>query len=89
MPHRKLIARLEAVVGISWQDQAEIASLPHTTKALADGEYVVRQGDAPTRCFVVMTGFLARQKTVLERNQISSFYVPGDMPVCTRCTCPS
>jgi hypothetical protein len=27
-----------------------------------------------------MTGFLARQRVVSERNQISSFYVPGDMP---------
>ena len=54
--------------------------MPHTIKRLNDGEYVLRQGDAPARCAVVMTGFLARQKVVSERNQISSFYVPGDMP---------
>jgi CRP-like cAMP-binding protein len=54
--------------------------MPHTIKTLNDGEYVLRQGDAPARCAVVMTGFLARQKVVSERNQISSFYVPGDIP---------
>ncbi len=80
MPHRKLIARLQAVVGVSGQDQAELASMPYSMKTLNDGEYVLHQGDAPARCAVVMTGFLARQKVVSERNQISSFYVPGDMP---------
>src|SRR6201987_25067 len=80
MPHRKLIARLLAVVGVSGEDQARLASMPHAIHTLSDGEYVLRQGDAPTRCAVVMTGFLARQKIVSERNQISSFYVPGDMP---------
>jgi CRP-like cAMP-binding protein len=80
MPHRKLIARLLAVVGVSGEDQARLTSMPHTIHTLSDGEYVLRQGDAPTRCAVVMTGFLARQKIVSERNQISSFYVPGDIP---------
>jgi CRP-like cAMP-binding protein len=80
MPHRKLIARLLAVVGVSGEDQAKLASMPHAIQTLSDGEYVLRQGDAPIRCAVVMTGFLARQKIVSERNQISSFYVPGDMP---------
>jgi CRP-like cAMP-binding protein len=77
MPHRKLIARLLAVVGVSGEDQARLASMPHAIHTLSDGEYVLRQGDAPTRCAVVMTGFLARQKIVSERNQISFFYVPG------------
>lgn len=80
MPHRKLITRLQAIAGISGQDQAELASMPHTIRTLGDGEALLRQGDAPTRCAVVMTGFLARQKVVCERTQISSFYVPGDMP---------
>lgn len=71
MPHRKLIARLQAVVGVSARDQAKLASLPHAIKTLRDGDYVLRQGDAP---------FLARQRVVSERNHISSFYVPGDVP---------
>lgn len=80
MPHRKLIARLQASACVSEQDQAKLASLPHYVKALRDGECVLRQGDAPARCTVVMSGFLAQQRVVSERNQISSFYVPGDIP---------
>jgi len=49
-------------------------------KSLADGEYAVREGDKPSSCIVVIDGFLARQRVVNDRNQISSFYLAGDMP---------
>ncbi|WP_210236308.1 cyclic nucleotide-binding domain-containing protein [Mesorhizobium sp. M2D.F.Ca.ET.171.01.1.1] len=49
---------------------------------------VFRQGDRPQSCAVVMAGFLARQRVVSGRNQISSFYVPGDMPNLIPCICP-
>lgn len=80
MPHRKLIARLQAVVGITQEDQDKLVRMPHTVKSLAHGEYVHRQGDMPSRCVVVIEGFLSRQRVVNARNQISSFYLPGDMP---------
>jgi CRP-like cAMP-binding protein len=54
--------------------------MPHTLKELADGEYVARQGDRPQSCAIVVGGFLVRQRVVSTRNQISAFYVPGDMP---------
>ncbi|WGD50043.1 Crp/Fnr family transcriptional regulator [Bradyrhizobium sp. CB1650] len=80
MPHRKLIARLRTVAGLSERDQAKLESMPHSIKVLADGEYVVRQGDRPLSCTVVMKGLVSRQRVVADRNQITSFYVPGDMP---------
>ncbi|MET3997757.1 CRP-like cAMP-binding protein [Bradyrhizobium sp. S3.9.2] len=80
MPHRKLIARLQAVGALSEQDQAKLARMPYKLKTLGNGEYVVRQGDRPTCSTVVMSGFLARQRVISTRNQISSFYIAGDMP---------
>jgi CRP-like cAMP-binding protein len=80
MPHRKLISRLQAVVGISEQDQAKLARMPFKLKTLGNGECVVRQGNSPTNSTVVMSGFLARQRVISARNQISAFYVAGDMP---------
>jgi CRP-like cAMP-binding protein len=80
LPHKKLIARLVAVAGLSEQDQARLASLPHAIKTFGNRDAVVRQGDRPVRCAVVMSGLLLRQRVVGERNQVSSFYVPGDMP---------
>jgi CRP-like cAMP-binding protein len=80
MPHRKLIARLQAIAGLSEQDQASLASMPHSIRSLTNGECIVHHGDQPGSCTIVMAGFLARQRTVGDRNQISAFYLPGDMP---------
>jgi CRP-like cAMP-binding protein len=80
MPHQKLIARLRAVVGLSEQDQLRLTRIPYRVKSLGDREYVLRQGDKPGVCIVVMSGLLSRQKVVNARNQISSFYIAGDMP---------
>ena len=80
MVHRKLIARLQAVVGLAEQDQAKLVRMPYKLKKLDNGAYLVRQGDRPTHSTVVMSGFLSRQNVVSGRNQISSFYIAGDMP---------
>jgi CRP-like cAMP-binding protein len=80
MPHRRLIARLQAVAGLSEQDQAKLARMPYKLKTLNDGEYLVREGDSPTNSIVVVSGFVSRQRVISARNQISSFYIAGDMP---------
>src|SRR5436309_12903760 len=80
MPNIKLIARLQAVIGVSEQDQAKLARMPYKLNRLSNGDHVVRQGDRPTSSTIVMSGFLARQRVISDRNQISSVYVPGDIP---------
>ncbi|WP_314949965.1 Crp/Fnr family transcriptional regulator [Bradyrhizobium cosmicum] len=80
MPHRKLIARLQAVAGLSEQDQARLARMRYKLKTLDNGAYLVREGDRPTNSIVVVSGVLSRQRVISERNQISSFYIAGDMP---------
>lgn len=80
MPHRNLIARLLAVGLVSEQDREALRNMRYTVRNLADGEYAARQGEQPSSCTVVKAGFLSRQRIVAERNQISSFYVSGDMP---------
>ncbi|MDE2064429.1 MAG: Crp/Fnr family transcriptional regulator [Bradyrhizobium sp.] len=80
MPHQKLIARLQAVSGLSEKDRASLKSMPYTVKNLGKGDIIARPGDRPLSCSIVLSGFLCRQRTVYTRNQITSFYVPGDMP---------
>ncbi|PSO30910.1 Crp/Fnr family transcriptional regulator [Bradyrhizobium sp. MOS002] len=80
MPHQVLIARLLAGAGLTEQDQARLRSMPHTSRTFKNRDIVLRQGDTPVQCAVVMSGCLIRQRVVRERNQISSFYLPGDMP---------
>lgn len=80
MPHHKLIARLQSIVGLSQQDQVRLSSMPYKIKTLGNGDFLLREGDRPTHSTVVMSGFLSRQRVISSRNQISSFYIPGDMP---------
>jgi CRP-like cAMP-binding protein len=80
MPSQKLIARLQAVVGLSDTDRLKLGKMPHTVKTFADGEYVLQEGDRASHCAIVMRGFLVRQKIVGSRSQILSIHLPGDMP---------
>jgi CRP-like cAMP-binding protein len=80
MPARKLIERLQALVGLSEDDRNKLANMPNAVKTFSDNEYVLREGGRAFHCTIVITGFLCRQKIVSGRNQILSFYMPGDMP---------
>ncbi|KRQ06201.1 Crp/Fnr family transcriptional regulator [Bradyrhizobium sp. DASA03076] len=80
MPHQKLIERLLAVSRLSNGEQKALVGLPYAVRNLADGDIVVHQGDRASCCTVLMTGFLSRQRVISDRNQISAFYVPGDIP---------
>ena len=80
MPHKKLIARLQAVLGVSEHDGTTLATMPHQIKTFAPGEYIWHQGDNTARCTIVTSGFLASGKIIAARNQILSIYVPGDIP---------
>ncbi|MCP3390164.1 Crp/Fnr family transcriptional regulator [Bradyrhizobium sp. CCGB12] len=80
MPHPKFIARLQAIEGLSEDERRQIAGLPSTLRQVADGEIVLRQGEAVTRCVFVVSGFLYQARIVGDRSQILAFHVPGDMP---------
>ncbi|WP_244659323.1 Crp/Fnr family transcriptional regulator [Bradyrhizobium guangdongense] len=54
--------------------------MPYTIKNFAKGDIVARPGERPLSCCVVLSGFLCRQRIVASRNQVTSIYVPGDMP---------
>ncbi|MVT52229.1 helix-turn-helix domain-containing protein [Bradyrhizobium yuanmingense] len=80
MPHSKFIARLQAIEGLSEDERRQIADLPSTLRQVADGEIVLRQGEAATRCVFVVSGFLYQSRIVGDRSQTLAFHVPGDMP---------
>ncbi|TCU78350.1 CRP-like cAMP-binding protein [Bradyrhizobium sp. R2.2-H] len=80
MPSQILIKRLQTVVGLSEQDRTKLANMPHTVKEFTDGQHIVREGDRASRCAIVMSGFVFRQKLVGTRAQILSIYLAGDMP---------
>lgn len=78
--HKKLVTRLQAGAGISDQDRAALAALPHTIRTLGDRDCLLKEGDAADRCVVLISGFLYRRKIIGDRGQILSLHVPGDIP---------
>jgi len=80
MSPQLMIERLQSTSALRDSDRAILVNLPSTTKSFADGEFIARDGDRSLQSTIILTGFLYRQKSSRERDQILSFYVPGDMP---------
>ncbi len=62
------------------EDQQAILSLPSSIKTLDVGNYIVREGEVPTRCFVLLEGIGFRHKIVINgARQIVGLHLPGDL----------
>lgn len=62
-------------------DERAIERLPFTRQELTPNTFVVRDGERPNRCCLVVDGFMFRAKTTEDgKRQILSFHVPGDVP---------
>lgn len=87
MPDRKpglteaLVRKLCQHVAFEADDIAAIERLPFVREEISAGTFIAREGDRPTRCCLVVEGFLFRAKTTeAGKRQILSFHVPGDIP---------
>ncbi|HEY0150131.1 MAG TPA: Crp/Fnr family transcriptional regulator [Allosphingosinicella sp.] len=62
------------------QDRQAILALPHETRTIGKGNYIVRDGDKPTRSCVLLSGFAYRHKLVGNGGrQILSVHMSGDV----------
>lgn len=80
IPH-PLVTRLLPLVDLSAPEQCAISAvLVHEVEVRADQE-ILREGERPTRCFMVLEGLTCISQMVEGGlRQITSFYIPGDMP---------
>ncbi|MEG8024691.1 cyclic nucleotide-binding domain-containing protein [Sphingomonas aurantiaca] len=54
-------------------------ALPYTLRVYEPSSYLVREGDAPEQCAVLLSGFAYRQKqTGSGMRQIVSLHIPGE-----------
>jgi len=76
----KLFLRdLESHSPISADDRQAILRLPMRLRRLDAGSYIVREGDVPKNCCILVEGFAYRQKvTGTGSRQILSVCIPGD-----------
>src|ERR1700744_1477160 len=81
MPTELMIRRLRVNSTVSEEDASALRALPRVIKNLSAGSPIIREGDRPTQCVVVQTGFVFRAKTTISgKRQILSFHPAGDMP---------
>jgi len=63
------------------EDVRAVQSLPHTVRRYPANQPIVRDGDKPSECCLIMEGFCLRAKTTSHgHTQILSFHNPGDIP---------
>jgi CRP-like cAMP-binding protein len=82
-PPDRLIQKLESIVStpLSEEEAKALLDLPVSVRHLRADQDIVREGDRPSQCCLVVEGFVCRYKVLHDgTRQILSFHVPGDVP---------
>lgn len=76
-----LVRRLDSIMALNPDERDGLRTLPMMVRHLARGQDIVREGDHPQQCCLVLEGFTFRYKLLGDGlRQILSFHVPGDVP---------
>lgn len=76
-----LARKLASVAALTGEELEAIRKLPLTVREIPARQDIVRLGDRPTHCCLVMAGLAFRYKVLGDgRRQILNFHVPGDIP---------
>ena len=78
-PLSLLVDNLELHSDLSAEDRQAVLNLPHRTRVFESSSYLVSEGQRPTQCAVMLSGFAYRQKqTSGGARQIVSLHIPGE-----------
>ncbi len=78
-PLSGLVQHLRLRTALTDEDCAAIKGLSWAVRTLEPSTYIVREGDPPTRCGVLVSGYAYRQKQTREGNrQIVAIQIPGE-----------
>src|SRR5689334_4188874 len=61
-PLTYLLRQLELYADLPDEDRRLVLDLPHRLRRMDAGAYMVREGDRPTQCTVLVSGYAYRQK---------------------------
>ena len=76
-----LIRKLDSVFALSDDERQALMSLPMQVVKIRPDQDIVREGDRPSRCCLVLEGFACMFKVTADGNrQIMNFHIPGDIP---------
>jgi len=76
----RLIQKLERLVPLGSSGRQAIENLPIRLEVAPAGRLLVREGDVPEECCVLLQGYACRHKSTRDGSrQIVSFHMPGDI----------
>lgn len=76
-----LFQRLQATTDARRDDLLALNALPYSLRQFRENQVIVRDGDKPHECCLIVDGFCVRSKTIADgRRQILSIHIPGDLP---------
>lgn len=79
--HHVMFRKLQSISPLSEDEKQCLLTLPLSTKSMGPDQDIVREGDRPSECCLVVEGFACRYKVTHEgKRQIFSFHIPGDIP---------
>ncbi|WP_206667569.1 Crp/Fnr family transcriptional regulator [Muricoccus nepalensis] len=77
----RLVRKLQSITRLTAEEREAILDLPMTVRSYVRGQDIVRDGDRPSECCLILAGFAFRYKLLPDgRRQIMAFHTPGDMP---------
>lgn len=80
-PTSTLVRKLNSIGTLSEVERRALQSLPVKIQILGARQDIVRDGDQPTQCCLILDGWACRYKLLSAgRRQILSFHIPGDIP---------
>lgn len=80
-PNLLMIRKLESIFKLTDEEKLAILELPIKTLALKSNRDIIRIGDQPTQCCLIVEGFTCAYKLTADgKRQILALYVPGDIP---------
>ena len=76
----KLADRLTSLIELSGDDLELLARMPSSIRSFASHHDIWRKNDEPSVCCVLLQGYVCWKDTDAGAGQITSIYVPGDVP---------
>lgn len=76
-----LARKIASIAALTSEERRALEDLPMTVRSFPPRQDIVRSGEKPSHCCLVMSGFAFRYKLVGDgRRQIVNFHVAGDIP---------
>jgi CRP-like cAMP-binding protein len=80
-PIDHLLRKLNGPSGVSGQDFERVAAVRLNLRYMKAGAEIIREGDRPSQCCLIVDGFAARSKSIAKgKRQIMSLHQRGDLP---------